>query len=222
VEPQGLTAPQLAELARTFAQSGIDVIKDDHGLADQVAAPFEERVPAIARAMHGTSALYAPSISGSLDDMRRQLEIAKENGVRIALVAPMVSGVSNMGVLAREASVALLAHPALAGAARIAPDLLLGKLFRLFGADATIFPNAGGRFGYSQAQCLAIASAARQPCCDLRPTVPVPAGGMSVERVGEMRAFYGDDTMFLIGGSLLVGDDGLRARCRAFVDAVRA
>jgi ribulose-bisphosphate carboxylase large chain len=39
------------------------------------------------------------------------------------------------------------------GAARITPPLLLGKLFRLFGADAMIFPHHGGRFGYSAATC---------------------------------------------------------------------
>jgi len=222
LKPQGMTAMQLAELARTFADTGIDVIKDDHGLADQSAAPFDQRVPAVARAIDGMPALYAPSITGSLDDMRRQLDIAQRNGVRIVLVTPMVSGVSNVTALAREAGVALLAHPALAGAARIAPHLLLGKLFRLFGADATIFPNAGGRFGYSQAQCLAIAAAVRETCYDLRASLPVPAGGMNVERVPEMRERYGDDTMFLIGGSLLVAASAVRARCRAFADAVRA
>ena len=43
-----------------------------------------------------------------------------------------------------------MAHPALAGVARIAPALLIGKLFRLFGADLPVFPNHGGRFGYSR------------------------------------------------------------------------
>ncbi len=44
--------------------------------------------------------------------------------------------------------IAFFAHPAMGGAARIAPPLLLGKLFRMFGADVTIFPNHGGRFSY--------------------------------------------------------------------------
>jgi ribulose-bisphosphate carboxylase large chain len=51
--------------------------------------------------------------------------------------------------------------------------------------------------------------------------MPVPAGGMSVERVPGMRATFGDDAMLLIGGSLLVAGDALEARCRAFVAAVR-
>jgi len=103
---------------------------------------------------------------------------------------------------------------------RIAPPLLLGKLFRLFGADATIFPNAGGRFGYGADVCAGIADAARAPWHHLAPMLPVPAGGMSVERVPEMRALFGDDAMLLIGGSLLSAGDQLLDRCRAFVEAV--
>jgi ribulose-bisphosphate carboxylase large chain len=115
----------------------------------------------------------------------------------------------------------VMAHPAFAGAGRIAPPLLLGKLFRLFGADATIFPNHGGRFSYSRATCLAIAEAARRPWEDLRATLPVPAGGMTVERVPEMLEGYGPDTMLLIGGGLLIAREQLADRTRAFVAAVR-
>ena len=53
--------------------------------------------------------------------------------------------------------IAFLTHPSLAGAARIAPPLLFGKLFRMLGADAVVFPNHGGRFGYSPDTCRQIA-----------------------------------------------------------------
>ena len=169
----------------------------------------------------GGRTIYAPSLTGDLDAMRAGLRIARDAGVGALLVAPMVSGVATLATLARDAGVPILAHPALAGAARIAPPLLLGKLFRLFGADATIFPNAGGRFGYSRDACAAIARAAREPWHGLAPALPVPAGGMSVERVPEMRRAFGDDAMFLVGGELLVAGNDLEARCRAFVAAVR-
>ncbi len=228
LKPQGLPAEALAGLAGTFARAGIDVIKDDHGLADQAAAPLAARIAACQRAIDdanaatGQRALYAPSLTGSLDDLRRGIDVARRHGVRMVLLAPMVSGVSNLALLARESGMALLAHPALAGAARIAPALLLGKLFRLFGADATIFPHAGGRFGYTLADCAQLADAARLPWHGLRCCVPAPAGGMTVERVPGMREFYGDDTLFLIGGSLLLAGDALGQRCRDFVSAVRA
>src|SRR6187455_1531488 len=39
LKPQGSTVERLAGLAGTFALSGIDVIKDDHGLANQAFSP---------------------------------------------------------------------------------------------------------------------------------------------------------------------------------------
>lgn len=47
----------------------------------------------------------------------------------------------------------VLAHPALGGAARIDAPFLFGRVFRMIGADATLFPNYGGRFGYDRATC---------------------------------------------------------------------
>jgi ribulose-bisphosphate carboxylase large chain len=39
--------------------------------------------------------------------------------------------------------------------------VLLGILPRLAGADATIFPNFGGRFGFSEQECLGITAGSR-------------------------------------------------------------
>jgi len=44
LKPLGLSPDGLAELAYRFALGGIDIIKDDHGLADQKFACFRERV----------------------------------------------------------------------------------------------------------------------------------------------------------------------------------
>ena len=43
LKPQGSTVEHLARLAHQFALAGIDVIKDDHGLANQAFSPFAER-----------------------------------------------------------------------------------------------------------------------------------------------------------------------------------
>ena len=227
LKPQGLAPAQLAALAHTFARAGIDVIKDDHGLADQATAPFAARVREVQRAVdsanreNGGRCVYAPSLSGHYGKMQEQVTQARACGVQMFLVAPMVCGVAALAALAGDAGAPIIAHPAMAGATRIAPPLLLGKLFRLFGADATIFPNAGGRFSYMPDICAGIVDAARGTWHHLAPALPVPAGGMSVDRVPEMRARFGDDTMLLIGGSLLAAGDRLFARCRAFVAAVR-
>jgi ribulose-bisphosphate carboxylase large chain len=227
VKPQGLPPDRLARLAHDLALGGIDVVKDDHGLADQAYSRYAERVGACARAVReanrstGGRTRYAPSLSGDLDRLRAQLRLAREEGLDTALVAPLVIGLPAFHAVAREFSdFAFLAHPAMAGAARLAPPFLLGRLFRLLGADATIYPNHGGRFGYSRETCRAIADASLASWAGVRPCVPVPAGGMTVDRVPEMLEFYGPDTMFLIGGDLLKARDKLAAVTRTFTRRV--
>jgi len=137
------------------------------------------------------------------------------------LVAPALVGLPAFHELVSDGlDVPVLAHPAYAGAARVAPPFLLGTLFRMLGADAVVFPNAGGRFAYSSQICAAIADRSRRPWPGMRAMLPVPAGGMSVERAAEIVRTYGNDTMLLVGGSLLAAGDRLAERTRAFVDAV--
>jgi ribulose-bisphosphate carboxylase large chain len=227
LKPQGLPAAKLAELAKDFAQAGIDYIKDDHGLADQNYSPFAARLEAVATALRsversgGAAARYVPSLSGDLDTMRAQIALAKDAGVDTVMVAPMIAGLSNFHRLVREnPTIAFFAHPTMVGAARIAPPLLLGTLFRMLGADAVIFPNYGGRFGYSPDTCRALARAALEQRDGLRPAVPVPAGGMTTDRVREMLDFYGAEVMLLIGGALLEARENLREATSAFVAEV--
>src|SRR5262245_55312419 len=162
LKPQGLPAHALAALAIALARGGIDYIKDDHGLADQAYSPFAARIEAIATALrrHGSLTRYVPSLSGDLDSMRGQIAAARNVGIDTVMVAPMIAGLSNFHRLVQEhPGIAFLAHPSLAGS-RIAPPLLFGKIFRMLGADAVVFPNHGGRFGYSPENCRALARAA--------------------------------------------------------------
>lgn len=228
LKPQGLDPAALARLAGTFARAGIDVIKDDHGIANQAYAPFAERVPVVQRAVDEANAItggrsvYAPTLSGGPSALMAQAKLAQDVGVRMVLVAPMLSGMPVMAELVREhLTVPVLAHPSFAGALRIAPALLLGMLFRLFGADAVIFPNHGGRFAYDPDTCRAIARRATQSLAGVAPAIPVPAGGMPVERVDEMIGFYGRDVMLLVGGGLLQAGDALPSVSAAFVERVR-
>lgn len=227
LKPQGLASSALADLAVQLARGGIDFVKDDHNLADQEYSPFAERVAVCARAVAtanrqtGGATRYVPNVTGSLDAVRAQLRVVTEEGLDTVLVEPMISGLPDFHLMTRSfPHIAFIAHPAMAGAARIAPPLLLGKLFRLFGADATIFPNYGGRFSYSPETCRALAAAAREEWAGLKPCMPAPAGGMSLDRVPELLDFYGDRTMLLIGGSLLAARGRLTEEARAFASKV--
>jgi ribulose-bisphosphate carboxylase large chain len=116
----------------------------------------------------------------------------------------------------------ILAHPAFQGAfvtnptGGIAHGVAFGLLPRLAGADATIFPNFGGRFSFSRPECLSIAAAARAPLGSLRPLLPSPAGGMTLDRVPEIVAAYGADTILLIGGDLYRHSGDFLRSCHLF------
>jgi ribulose-bisphosphate carboxylase large chain len=223
LKPQGLPPKELASLAGRLAAGGIDFIKDDHGIADQTYSPFADRVRTCAEAVRqvGAQALYVPNISGSFDIAAGQIALAMMEGIEAVMVAPMIIGVSNFHRLVGEfPNIAFFGHPAMAGASRIAPPLLLGKLFRLFGADVTIYPNYGGRFSYSPETSRAVADEARRDWCGLKRCLPCPAGGMTLDRVPEILDFYGPDTMLLIGGSLLSAGDRLTEATAKFVERV--
>jgi ribulose-bisphosphate carboxylase large chain len=214
LKPQGLSPERLADLAERFARGGLDFIKDDHGLADQAYSPFAVRAPLIAAAVSGYPARYIPSLTGDLEQMRARVRTALDCGLDCMMVAPMVAGFSTVWALTRAfPEVTFFAHPSMGGAARIAPELLIGKLFPALGCGAVIFPTHGGRFGYSPATC-------RELAANARPALAVPAGGITLNRVTELLDFYGHDTMLLIGGNLLLAKDRITEESAAFADAV--
>jgi ribulose-bisphosphate carboxylase large chain len=224
LKPMGLGVGALAELCRVFARAGIDVIKDDHGLANHPFCPFEERVQACLAAVAeveratGHRAVYIPNLTGTPEAVLRQLRFAEDAGAGAVMVAPMLIGLPFFWELSHgRSSLPILAHPTFAGAQRIAPETLLGTIFRLYGADAVIYPHWGGRFSYSADICRNLAERLRCAWDAIAPAMPVPAGGMAVDRTEEIIRFYGKDTMLLIGGSLYLAGDALLERSRHFV-----
>jgi ribulose-bisphosphate carboxylase large chain len=229
LKPIGLSISETASLCYALALSGLDIIKDDHGLADHSFNPFAERVEACIAATRkaeqetGRKALYVPNLVGTPGSVMHQAWQAKQLGAEAVMISPMVLGLPLLSELAGEIGLPILAHPAFGGSQRIAPQALLGTLFRHFGADAVIFPNVGGRFSYSRETCVGIASRLRAPCA-VGPSFPVPAGGMKIEGLASVLHLYGPDTILLVGGSLLEAPDmdSLLARSRNFVAAVHS
>jgi ribulose-bisphosphate carboxylase large chain len=233
LKPMGLSPKELAEIAYELVVGGIDLVKDDHGLADQPFCPYEERVSlcaaAVARANRETGgrALYAPNATAPADRLLERALYAKEAGAGGLLVAPGLVGFDAMRALADDDRIGLpiLCHPALLGAAAgadagIACGVLYGLFARLAGADATIFPSFGGRFGFTEAECRDVVERCRGPLGRLAPILPVPAGGMTLARIPELKVFYGDHAVFLIGGDLHRGPEALAERCRRFLGLV--
>jgi ribulose-bisphosphate carboxylase large chain len=236
LKPLGLSAEGLADLAYRFALGGIEIIKDDHGLADQGFAVFRDRVrlcaEAVARASRetGRRAIYVPNVTAPFDEIQTRARFAKDHGAGGLLVAPGLTGLDAMRCLADDDGLALpiFSHPAFQGTYVLDPangmshHLLFGQLARLAGADATIYPNFGGRFGFTRDECQSIAQGTAMAMGPFRAIFPTPGGGMSLERVPEMRTVYGRDVILLIGGGLMTPGSDLVDNCRRFRALVEA
>ena len=127
---------------------------------------------------------------------------------------PGISGFDSMRAVAEDDEVGLpiMGHPALLGSFVTAKEqgishgVLFGELMRIAGADIGIFPNFGGRFSFSKDECKEIALAGSSKLSNIKPLWLSPAGGMTLDRIGDMIDFYGKDTASLIGGALHRGD----------------
>lgn len=236
LKPMGLPAEALADLAYQFALGGIDIIKDDHGLADQPFAPFKERVQrcseAVARANKetGLKCIYMPNLTGPLRTLTANAHFAKNAGAGGLLISPGLAGLDAMRLLADDEGISLpiMTHPALQGSFVVNPEsgishfALFGQIARLGGADATIFPNYGGRFSFSRDECRAIAEGSAVPMGSLKPIFPSPGGGMNLTRIPEMLELYGREVIFLIGGGLHSHGPNLVKNCRYFHQLVES
>ena len=221
-KPLGLSALQLADLVSQYARAGIDIIKDDHSLADQPDAPFRERVALCQRAVEevnrseGTTAAYFPSLGGGGQELLDKLRFLRESGCRGAVVIPFYLGLDTVSGLASESELALLAHPSGSGVLfaeehGVAPEVYLGQLLRMAGCDAVIYPHAGGRFGMDKATANAISANLLADLGSLRPSAPAPGGSFDPASLAEWFDVYGPDSLFVVGGAVACADEPQKA-----------
>ena len=223
LKPMGTTTGELARACREFAEGGIDIIKDDHGLANQRSAPFKERVEACMEALEqayqntGHKARYFPNITADPGSLMNRYQIARDSGAAGVMICPHLTGPAILSELANQKNgIPVIAHPAFSGALvttpyqGFSPAFLYGQLWRALGADFSIYANAGGRFPFSEEQSLAIAGDCLSGDMPFKKTFPMPGGGLKRDTLPYWRSRYGADTVFLIGGSLYQHPQGKR------------
>jgi len=223
LKPMGFSSNQIGELCYQFALGGIDIIKDDHGLTNQPYAPFEERVKACVDAVNraekqtGRRSLYFPNVTTGPDKLVDRYRKAAALGADGVLLTPHLCGLEMMNVLASlDVNLPIMAHPAFSGGLVInhtsgfSQQFLYGELWRALGADFVIYPNTGGRFSFTEEECLSINRSARKIMCDFNNTFPTPGGGMQRKNLKKWLSLYGKDTVFLMGGSLYQHPSGIR------------
>jgi ribulose-bisphosphate carboxylase large chain len=228
LKPMGLPSRSLADEAYKCALGGIDLIKDDHGLANQSFSTYRERVKMCSEAVQranqesGNKTAYIPNVSGSIDTIIDRIHFAEDCDAGGVMLSPGLVGFDALHYASKHSGIPVIYHPAFSGnyidngSGGFDCGCIVGQIPRIAGADVVVFPNYGGRFSFSEEQCRQISVMCSEDLENIKPIFPAPSGGMKPEKVDEMIDFYGKDVALLMGGGLFTSSPDLVENCRQF------
>ncbi|MFC0270512.1 2,3-diketo-5-methylthiopentyl-1-phosphate enolase [Metabacillus herbersteinensis] len=225
----------LKDQLRQQALGGVDLIKDDEILFENLLTPFEERIK-VGRVVldevfeqTGHKALYAVNLSGKTFELKEKAKRAVELGADVLLFNVFAYGLDVLQSLAEdeEIRVPIMAHPAVSGAFTssalygFSSSLLLGKLVRLAGADFTLFPSPYGSVALDRDEALKIAEDSLSKD-QHKQTFPVPSAGIHPGLVPLLVRDFGIDCVINAGGGVHGHPNGAAGGGRAFRAAIDA
>ena len=226
-----------ARLFEDVARGGCDVVKDDELLADMRynrAVDRVRRYMAIEKQVYeetGEHTLYTVNVT---DRLPRMFDLAKrciDAGANALMVNYLAVGPEALRALAEDPAVPvpILAHMDLAGAFFMSPfqgiasPIVFGKLSRLCGADGIVLPfSLGGKAVYLHDRFMATVRNLTFPFGDLKPTLPMPSGGITPANVPDIVNALGREIMIGSGGGIHAHPQGPTAGVRAFRQAIDA
>ncbi len=235
LKPLGASATELAAIAGQMAEGGIEILKEDDGISTQAYAPFAERVARCSAAVReaadrsNNTCLYFPNITGPQETLIDRAMFAQDAGAGGVELLPGPMGLDSVRMLAElpDLKIPVAVHSAWTGGMCRPPNPALsyavafGLLPRLAGADISIMPGFGGRFGLPKNACRETADILGSPIGGTSSTLPMVGGGLTFDRIDEYVSLYGNDVILLISGALFEADGTLIENCREFVRRTR-
>lgn len=225
-----------AELFRQAALGGCDIIKDDELIADASFNSIEGRVKRymeIEKQVYeetGEHTLYTVNITDKVPKVFDNAKRAIELGCNALMINYLAVGLPVMQALTEDPNinVPILAHMDIAGAMYMSPlhglssHIVLGKLPRLAGADVVVIPAPYGKAPVIPDKFKNVAKNLTFPLYHLRPTFPMPSGGITPSMVPKAMADLGNDIVIGSGGGVHAHPQGPIAGGKAFRQAIDA
>lgn len=224
------------ELFRAAALGGCDIIKDDELLANPSFNEVQARVKLYMEAERqvyeetGEHTLYTVNVTDEVPKVFENARRAVELGCNAIMVNYLATGFPVLRALAEDPAinVPILAHMDVAGAFYasewhgISSHLVLGKLPRLAGADIVVFPAPYGKAPVLPEKFQRVAQNLSFPFYHIRPTFPMPSGGITPKMVPQVIKDLGPDIVIGSGGGIHAHPQGPVAGARAFRQAIQA
>ncbi len=227
----GLSAKNYGRLVYEALKGGLDFTKDDENITSQPFMRWRDRFEFVIEAIHQAEAEtgerkghYLNVTAGTMEEMYRRAEFAKELGARVIMVDYLVIGFTAFASLSkwcRENGILLHAHRAMHSVIDRQPNhgihwRVLAKWCRIVGADHLHNGTVVGKLEGDRLSTLGINEMLRatdvakkekcygyhfdQPWLSMSGVFPVASGGIHVWHMPELVSIFGDDVILQFGG----------------------
>jgi ribulose-bisphosphate carboxylase large chain len=239
VKPKvGLSPEQTAKVAYEAAMGGVDFIKDDETLVNQIFCPLESRVSKVMTALDkmksetGRTTLFAVNITGAPNKMVRLAEIAIKNGANALMLDILILGLPTVEWFLKEYDfkVPIHMHRAMHAAFTRNPRhgisfLPIAKIARMLGGDQLHTGSGAGKMGSEEERVNVlgqILTFLRGKWFDDKKTFPVASGGIHPGLIPANLQIMGIDCVINAGGGIHGHPLGTRAGATAMMQAIEA
>jgi len=235
VKPKlGLTAFEHSRVAYQAWKGGIDIVKDDENLTNQVFNRFKERVNETLKLREkverdtGERKIYMPNITAETNEMINRAKFVKAAGGEYLMVDVFTCGFSAVQAL-RDADLGLIIHGHRAGHAAFTRNpkhgismAVMCKLLRLAGVDQLHVGTGVGKMIETEEEVERNVEASQGKWHGVKAMMCVSSGGLNPLDIPALVKLYGNDIVIQMGGGIHSHKEGTTAGARAARQALDA
>lgn len=222
----GLRPDEVARVALAAQRGGARLVKDDELMGDPSWCPLEDRVRAVADALH-PSVVYCPNITGPTAGLVDRAHRVVELGATAVMINAFAQGLDAVLALRDlDLGVPIFAHRVGSGPLTRnerfgVSGAVLARLTRLSGADYVQVGAFGGKLFDSDDDVEAQLRAVREPCGGAAAPVAVLGGGIGPDNVqAQLQRAGGTGLLFLLGSRAYDFPGGVEEGVRRTVEAL--
>lgn len=232
----GHTADVAADLVYKAAVGGCDVVKDDELISNPSFNRLEERIVKVMEAVDkadsekGEKTLYTINITTKFPEMFEYADKMIDLGANALMINYLTTGFEALRQIAEDPSikVPILGHMDFGGTyfgglwTGMTSMLTFAKLPRICGADTVVIPAPYGKAEILDERYEQNLKALRFPFQHIKPTLPMPSGGITPGMVQKCMKEAGNDILIGSGGGIHSHPDGPTSGAKAFRQAIDA
>ena len=228
----GLKKEEIGEIFESLIDGGMDIVREDELFFNEGFAPFESRIDYLSQLKaklqekHSRKIVYAPFLSGNLEEIENKINFAVQKHIRIFVLNLFPLGFETVRYLSEKFEVGFilnLSYPSFFfenDDFGIQPDLLFGKLTRLSGGDMVLIPSPYRYKNIPHFKSVEIAESLREDFENIRPVYPVLYGDIYPHDLYKIFEDFGNLVAIDIGNNYQKHKAGITAGAKAYFDTL--